>query len=320
MKNLSRRAFTLVELMIVIAIIGALVGLLLPAINAARERARQATCTNNQKNLAMGIFNFSTTKNRFPGWAEDHRFLGFAINSDGTSPVSWAGRILSELDDEGLKNLIVEIDNGTIYSNPPKRDIFLCPSDSERTNPDLGGLTYVVNSGMPDRTGSNPSDLKANGICHDLRRGAGGPTVTSGNIKDGSSSTLLLSENIHKDEGPTWLAPIGEQPFGMVWVYDSGSPGNPNVSLMDRFNRDTRANQAAPYAPEGSRFMRPASGHPELFIAAFCDGSVKSIRESIEYRVYQQLMTPNGAKAIDLASGDSMSGFMIPPLSDSDFK
>jgi len=45
-------------------------------------------------------------------------------------------------------------------------------------------------------------------------------------------------------------------------------------------------------------FARPASEHPGLFIAAFVEGNTKSINETIEYRVYQQLMTPNGNKAV----------------------
>jgi len=57
-------AFTLVELLMVIAIIGILVGLLLPAVQVARESARQSTCRNNIKNLALGVLNYESS-NRF---------------------------------------------------------------------------------------------------------------------------------------------------------------------------------------------------------------------------------------------------------------
>ena len=53
----SRKAFTLVELLVVIAIIGVLIGLLLPAVQAAREAARRASCVSNLKQLALGCLN-----------------------------------------------------------------------------------------------------------------------------------------------------------------------------------------------------------------------------------------------------------------------
>jgi prepilin-type N-terminal cleavage/methylation domain-containing protein len=345
MNRPSRRGFTLVELLIVIAIIGVLMGLLLPAVNAARARARQAQCLNNIREIGLALQNYSSQKGgEYPGWVQVQKLDQSVADQYSATPardiaIPWSAKLLPQLDQEGLWEEITT----TGISETPRIDIFVCPDDVTSSE-DIPRLTYVANTGHFDidpNTDLSPaprdyvSDLKANGLMHDLRPGRRGPKVKE--IKDGAATTLLLSENMHKDEGGfnTWLGPIEppdkteknyEQTFGMVWdVFGGGSwSGSPSSNLDPEnrtqapFNQDP--NNDTDYGDNGKAYARPASEHPEVFNVAFAGGNARAIRQDIEYRVYQQLMTPDGAKAVSLDEPDlNMRLFMQPPLKDSDY-
>src|SRR5881392_3384260 len=83
-----QRAFTLVEMLVVISIIAVLAALLLPAINMAREAGRRASCSNNLRNLALAVQNFDSAKESYPAsrtfW-NDPKYLSTQVPLIGTS-------------------------------------------------------------------------------------------------------------------------------------------------------------------------------------------------------------------------------------------
>ena len=218
--------------------------------------------------------------------------------------------------------------------------VFVCPEDQEiQAQPDLAGLTYVVNSGGWDpRTSNggldlstNKGDTENNGLLFDLagyeRLSKKAPVTRIGNIKDGSGTTLLLSENNHKSYiGSAASAPLfswlfgTEQQLGMVWV-----PAYPPQSGTGPTNQERIGDDAdqVNFASNIPRFARPSSGHTSGVNAAFCDSHARFIADTIDYKVYFQLITPNGRKAVDpedwTNNGSPMPQFRAaPPLSEGD--
>lgn len=354
MSRPRRLGFTLVELLVVIAIIGVLVGLLMPAISAARAAARLTQCQNNVGQLVKGMAVYTSSNKPYPGWAEEIK-----IRSGGTTyamPVPWAAKMLAELEQQTLKEQLLT-NAGFDYLKPPRLDFFICPDDVQ-LNEEQASLTYIINSGMVDPRRNFPlsgypsPDAKPNGIAHDLRSGRGKAIrLRTSDVRDGASSTILFSENVQKDAGiNTWLGPVNgdelrtpdnplatsmasnpEQRYGMTWAWDQNQPLQPEVDLFQPFSKDMRTTNSGTFTDTGDQdtnpFARPASSHrADGFVVGFCGGNVDIINNDIDFRVYQQLMTPSGLKAahanspqVSIEQTLSPNGFMNPPLSDNDY-
>ncbi len=98
-----RKAFTLVELLVVVAIIGLLVGLLLPAVQSAREAARRMQCSNNLKQMALAIHNYESSFKKIPCAIMGSPIDGHRFDDDG---FGWQSAILPFIEQQNLYNQI----------------------------------------------------------------------------------------------------------------------------------------------------------------------------------------------------------------------
>jgi len=311
--NRAIRGVTLVELLVVVAIIGVLIALLLPAVQAARESARRAQCVNNLRQLALAMHNYHDANRRLPGFINS---VGGAANR----MASWPIILFPHIEENGLWSIW---NDPTALPSDRKPfapvQILTCPSD-DVDDATAANLSYVANCGnailcLPGQTPGGQGIRMGDGMYF-LRWDPKSPalpsvvmwSITWNRVRDGLDQTLLLSENIQAGEysSAEYFSPPTTNPgairlvsdaqllTGFVWDWDQSVAASPPADercINGNKYFGTRAPTTTYY------YSRPSSFHPGGVNAATCSGAVIWLRENIEYKVYEQLMTSDGANS-----------------------
>jgi len=308
----SRTGFTLVELLVVIAIISTLMGLLLPAVQNAREAARRNTCSNNLSQLSKGILAYDGSKGALPGWKNNFPNKDFPINAT----VNWPVVLLPNVERNdiyqtietgsaavnGAGNLTLRNLGGNELSIP-NIPIFQCPS-APASGDVTGVIAYAANAGSGlTMAAATTTQAKGDGVFID-RVGGTNSSVTYAAARysidsisngDGTSSTLMFSEktsNLLASQA-NWTTLTGTSSF-----LDWGNAAMPQVPLfglpgatITDYSRPTSKTINSTATAALGLYGLPSSTHPSGVVATFCDGHVQYLRDSIDSWVYAQLVT-----------------------------
>ncbi len=312
----SDAGFTLVELLVVIAIIGILIALLLPAVQAAREAARRSQCSNNLKQIGIGLQNYHDAHKKLP--------FGSSYNPNVTG--NWCAFLLPFIEEQNSYNLFNF--NVPLYAAGNANaalsivTTYICPTDPQSASPILNnrmeigfnnpanvlGLWYPASMGptQPDDCPFCPTDSPSstNYCCQGCSFGTfsfcpndPGPGNSAGmfgryqrsfsfrEVTDGLTHTFMVGETI---------------PGHCAWngAFNSNFPVLPTTIPLNTLVSD---NGTGGNYPTTCGFKSFHSGGANFVMG---DGSVHFIDDSIDYRLYNQLGTRAGGEQVALPDGE----------------
>jgi len=299
----SRRAFTLVELLVIVTIAAMLTALVLPALSRAREQTRRLQCMNSQRQIGQAVTSFvGANAGLMPACLATPKTPP-AAGADYEIVFGWVQGLLAQMDRVDL------VDADLTAENVPYISLVVCPSDTEKVGIAGGPLSYVVNGGCIDNLlapADLPLDWPANGAWDNrvsLPHHPGPiPHTTEDYIRkhDGLATTIAQSENL---DATSYLPVSPTAKFQQAILWDASVRTAINEYIGVGLSNAT---------------ARASSNHPSGAVFSFCDGHVAFVNESMDYKIYASLMTSYGAQAappgVKFAAGNPYVKLQVAPL------
>jgi len=320
----SRKAFTLVELLVVIAIIGVLIGLLLPAVQQAREAARRMECSNHMKQFGLAMHNYHDTFGVLPpSYVDNNPEQGSSIDTDqNLNGLGWGTLILPFLEQAALfdqigsetgnfsNNWMDSNGDGTTSVNdaiPSAKQVvatYLCPSDtSGGLNPkknDFGTSNYLVNAGTG---GGSPYGVSAEGVRNGVFFASSKRRLAD--LTDGTSNTILISERTTQEDTHGSCRGSNCLWEGGLWIGPRKYSSNVAIaSGLQMVDVEFMGGGSTAYLINGSLTVtwgyayNASSLHPGGVQIVLGDGSSHFLSEHVSLATYRRMMQPQDGEVL----------------------
>ena len=321
----DKDAFTLIELLVVIAIVSILVGLLLPAVQAAREAMRRTDCANRLRQMGLSLHQFHDTHDRFPEgrggafpriFSAQARLLPFMEQSQ-----------LQDLVDYSSPPVTFGVGGGTTFDGSANAlaaattvSLFLCPSDPAEGivgGVEFAGTNYVGNAGSGDVDHGSLEKNQADGVFFK------GSRIGFRDLFDGSSNTVAFSERPLGPGGSMSSSGFGSQATRIIREVPGGdsptpaaceatAPGAWNTQRGEKWILGNYGNSLYNHSlrPNSDRYdcmnmqqqkaeMAARSNHPGVVMTVFCDGSTRTTTDTIDMAIWRAVATRHGIEVVE---------------------
>jgi prepilin-type N-terminal cleavage/methylation domain-containing protein/prepilin-type processing-associated H-X9-DG protein len=274
LKSRSRPGLTLIELLVVIAIIAVLIGLILPAVQRAREAANRISCSSNLRQLGTALVNYQSVQSKFPN----------ENTGTATPSVTLYAMLLPFVEQNNQVT--------TWQTSPQAVRLFFCPS---RRGPSVGALDdYAAGQHPGPRWYSGNLYSLLGGVYNSSApafNGAGMAELARG---DGASNTLLMA---HKAVDPSLYNGGGAHDQGWAFVPAPGpAPDNWEHLRYPQYLGQEQSGTSGPSGQSWDNYL--GSPHPGAMPAVFADGSVRMLNYSIDSTLLVNLWAFNDGNVL----------------------